>query len=263
MSSHATALPEPGAAPRTRVRRVRNRDIVPGVLAGLARALGHAPQRSALLKALWIEAKRHAAPHVTSVEATRLLGIERANVRGPAWRYCPLLVAAIAMLAECRTIFEFGTYRGDTTWLLAHNVPGARVYTLDLPGPEAMRSASLELTDPEYFATFERGTRFRDTPEAERIVQLFGDAADFDFTPYRGAMDLVYVDASHSYSYVRSDTEAALGMLSDGGTIVWDDYTYYSGIWTYLNELAPALDRPIYHLRDTRLALYSRRDLVA
>ena len=51
-------------------------------------------------------------------------------------------------------------------------------------------------------------------------------------------------------------------MLSTSGTIVWDDYTHYSGIYAYLNQLAQRLDRPIYHLLGTRLAVYSRRDLV-
>ena len=71
----------------------------------------------------------------------------------------------------------------------------------------------------------------------------------------------MYVDASHSYSYVKSDTEAALSMLSASGTIVWDDYTHYPGIYAYLNELAPTLDRPIFHVLGTRLAVHSRREL--
>jgi hypothetical protein len=51
-------------------------------------------------------------------------------------------------------------------------------------------------------------------------------------------------------------------MLTRFGTIVWDDYTYYSGIYAYLNELAPTLDAPIYHILGTRLAVYSRWPIV-
>jgi hypothetical protein len=71
-------------------------------------------------------------------------------------------------------------------------------------------------------------------------------------------MDLVYIDASHSYSAVRSDTQAAFSMLSDLGMIVWDDYTYFPGVYAYLNEIAPTLDHPIFHVLGTRLAVYSR-----
>ena len=245
-------------------RRVGNWDIVPIVLGG---AISHATDpgryRTGLLKRCWIELKRFAAPHVVNVGLSQISGLDHVQVEGGIIRQSPLVLCALATLLGCETIFEFGTYRGETTWLLAHNLPQARVYTLDLNGPEAIHSARLELTDlDEYFREWDRGARFRDTREAARITRLVGDSATFDFSPYRGAIDLVYVDASHSYSYVKSDTEAALTMLSTSGTIVWDDYTHYSGIYAYLNQLAQRLDRPIYHLLGTRLAVYSRRDLV-
>jgi predicted O-methyltransferase YrrM len=244
---------------------VRNRDILPAVLRGAIARAAADPRgaRSHLLKRLWIEVKRFSAPHVVSIEAADVAGLDQVRVDGHVMRHSPLVLCALAQLLACRSIFEIGTFRGDTSWLLAHNLPHARLFTLDLPGPESAQQARLEITDvDEYFQTWERGARFRDTPEGMRITRLAGDSATFDFSPYRGAMDLVYIDASHSYSYVRADTEAALGMLSPTGTIVWDDYTYYPGIYAYLNELAPTLDRPTYHLLGTRLAVYSRRDLL-
>jgi hypothetical protein len=258
-------IPRSDAAPRS-IRRVQNWNILSGVVAGATRRSLADPQRlrSALLKSMWIELKRFGAPNVRNIQLSNIAGIDKIRVEGPVLRHCPLVVGALGVLLDCRNIFEFGTYRGDTAWLLAHNLPRARVHTLDLSGPEAVHGAELELTDAdEYFRGWDRGARFRGTPEANRITQLFGDSATFDFSPYAGAMDLVYVDASHSYSYVRSDTEAAFTMLSASGAIVWDDYTHYPGIYTYLNELAPVLDRPIFHIVDTRLALYSRRDIVS
>ena len=255
-----------GPLPReSSIRRVRNRDILPAVIRdGIARAAADPRSaRARLLKALWIELKRFSAPHLVSVEPAQIAGLDRIRVDGHVMRHSPLVLCALARLLACRSIFEIGTFRGDTSWLLAHNLPHARIFTLDLPGVESAQHVRLEITDvDEYFRTWERGARFRDTPEAPRITALSGDSASFDFSPYRGAMDLVYIDASHSYSYVKADTEAALAMLSPTGTIVWDDYTYYPGIYAYLNELAPTLDRPIYHLLGTRLAVYGRRDLL-
>jgi len=256
------APPVATSARPARPRRVSNLDILPDVLAGLMRAFADADRRAAVAKAFWIEAKRHGGSRVVNIDASRVCGIQSANVHGPVGLHCPLIVPALAMVLGPSEMFEFGTFRGESTWLLAHNVPSARVYTLDLPGPEAVSSAKLDLTDPEYFATWDRGIRFRGTPEAGRIVQLTGDTATFDFTSFAGRMDFIYIDASHSYSYVRSDTEAALEMLSPTGAILWDDYTLYPGIFTYVNELAPTLDRPIHHVLGTRLALYSRRDIV-
>jgi predicted O-methyltransferase YrrM len=248
-----------------RVRRVRNRDILPSVLrAAAARAAADPRTRSRLLKEMWIALKRTAAPRVVNVDLASIAGLEGVRVEGHVMRHSPLVLCALASLLECEAIFEFGTYRGDTAWLLAHNLRRTRVHTLDLPGLDAVRDARLEVTDVgEYFGSWDRGARFRGTPEAERITPLAGDSATFDFSPFRGRMDLVYIDASHSYSYVRSDSEAALEMLGPRGTIVWDDYTHYPGLYAYLNELAPSLERPIYHLLGTRLAVYSRRDLLA
>jgi hypothetical protein len=174
-------------------------------------------------------------------------------------QYDAFLLAALCQVLACKTVFEIGTYHGETAWLLARNKPDVRVYTLDLPDVAAASQVKLELTDPGYFKSWNRGAKFRGTPEQDRITQLYGDSATFDFSPYRGSIDLVFIDASHSYSYVKSDTTAALEMVSEQGTIVWDDYTYYPGIFACLNELAPELDRPIVHILGTRLAIYSRR----
>jgi predicted O-methyltransferase YrrM len=58
--------------------------------------------------------------------------------------------------------------------------------------------------------------------------------------------DVIYIDASHSDSAVKSDSENAFRMLKDSGIIIWDDYCY-PGIWKYLNELAAR--RPDLNLR--------------
>jgi hypothetical protein len=41
----------------------------------------------------------------------------------------------------------------------------------------------------------------------------------------------------------------------------WDDYLYYPGVTRHLNQLSATLDRPIFHIVGTRLAVYSRIDI--
>jgi predicted O-methyltransferase YrrM len=240
-----------------------NRRLLGSVSGSLARTLitGGAGARYRLLGHLWIELQRFLAPHVTNVDLADL-GVETTLVEGDATRHCRLVLAAMCKLLQCRTVFEIGTYQGQTTWVMAHNNPQAQVFTLDLPSLDAVHQLRYPVTDPEYFVAWNRGARFLGTPEANRITQLFGDSATFDFSPYDGQMDLVFIDGSHSYEYVKSDTEAALRMLSDRGTIVWDDYLYYPGIYRVVTELSPRLDRRIFHIVGTRLAVYSRVDIV-
>lgn len=252
----------PGAAAGVPLplRRVRNRDVLAGVAMRTAATMAHRGGHArALLKSIWIELKRYGAAEVGVIPVREVEGLAGLLVEGDVLSGDRLVLCAVARLVECRQVFEFGTYHGDTAWLLAHNLPESRIFTLDLPDAAAASTVRLELTDRgQYFNDWGRGVRFAGTAEAARITPLSGDSASFDFSPFRSQMDLVFVDASHSYSYVRSDTEAALQMLSPQGTIVWDDYTHYAGIYQYLNELAPRLDQPLVHLLNTRLAVYSR-----
>jgi hypothetical protein len=209
---------------------------------------------------LWIDLKRYGARRVRNVELSRIRGIDRTRVDGPVRRHSPLVVTALSVLLECETVFEIGPDTGDTAWLLAHNLPSARIFMLE-EGSEATDQAKPGRSDQLYHLS--RGDRgVRPDAEASRITRLSGDSASFDFLAYSGTFDLVYIEGSHRYPSVRSDTEAAFGLLAELGTIVWDGYSGDPGVYAYLNDLAPSLDRPIFHLLGTRLAMYSRWDTV-
>jgi hypothetical protein len=239
-----------------------NRHLVRSISGALIETLvaNRRGSRYRLFAHLWIELQRYLATHVENVDLADLR-VESTLVEGNVTRHCRLVLCAMCRLLACRTAFEIGTYHGETSWLLARNNPGLQVFTLDFPGPDAVQHAKYRLTDPECFLAWNRGRSFTGTPEAPRITPLFGDSATFDFSPYHGKMELVFIDGSHSYDYVRSDSAAALRMLSDRGTIVWDDYLYYPGVYRHLNELSATLDRPIFHIVGTRLAVYSRLDI--
>lgn len=241
------------------------RTILPGVLVNAARkwvAGGRAPRRSRLLPDLWIDLKCYAAPHVREIAPSRLRGIDRVRVEGPVGRHSPLVVTALATLLQSETIFELGPDTADTSWLLAHNLPDARIFWLD-DGIERPRSVELGHAE-RTLRGFGKdpGLRTDLTLESNRLTRLRGDSATFDFLPYSGTADLVYVEASHRHDRMRSDTEAAFGLLSELGCIVWDGYSGDSSVYAYLNELARDPDCPIFHIRGTRLAFHSRWDIV-
>jgi len=246
------------------IGRVRNRNIVLTVLAGAARKwlTDPGPRRSHLFANLWIELKCFGAPRVRNIALTRIKGIDRVRVDGSIRRHSPLVVTALAALLESETVFELGPDTADTAWLLAHNLPNARVFWLD-EVREPSYHPKLGHTDRVYqLPGKDRGSRTDATTEAGRITRLSGDSATFDFLPYSGTADLVYIEASHRSAYMTSDTDAAFGLLSELGSIVWDGYSGDPGVYAYLNRLAPELDRPIFHILGTRLAFYSRWDIV-
>lgn len=242
-------------------KSVGNLQILPGVLwRFLANACARPKDfRYEAVRGVWNLLKEHGATAVENVNLAQIAGMEGEQLTTIGLSADRLILAGAAKRLAPRTVFEIGTYLGETTLALARSCPAAQLYTLDLPSPEARKDTALEFTDEYLFERWDRGTAFRGTPEAQRIQCLEGDSARFDFSPYEGRMDLIFIDASHSYSYVKADTQAALKMLSPDGTILWHDYPTYPGIFAYLNELALEQHLRIMHPLRSGLAFYTRR----
>jgi len=164
-------------------------------------------------------------------------------------------VACLVALAEAtraERIFEIGTYNGLTALALAANLPHVRIDTLDLP-PDLVPELPLAESD-ELHLSRAASRRYEGRPEADRITQHLGDSARFDFSPFAGAIDLVYVDGAHSREYVENDTNAAFRMVKPDGAIVWDDYSrLVPDVPALLHGLAGV---PLHRVRSTRLVVW-------
>ena len=167
-----------------------------------------------------------------------------------------------ALAKKSHNIFEFGTCTGRTTYLLARNAPDdARVGTITLT-PDTLDTYIPDAADPDNDrwtqiakeeSTFTK-FHYSDTPVASKVDQTFGDSKEFDESALAGKCDLIFIDGSHAYSYIKSDTEKSLRMAKPGGMIVWHDYSPPCvGVWKYLNELGQTM--PVKHIRGTRLAV--------
>jgi predicted O-methyltransferase YrrM len=170
-----------------------------------------------------------------------------------------LALAAICALRRPRRVFEFGTYTGSSTLIMAMNTPpDTELLTIDI-APEA-RETHRHGLGVGGFPPYEVGSIYRATAYASKITQLLGSSLTFDFTPYHGSCDLIFVDADHSYDFVKVDTATALKLLRPGGVIIWDDYIWSpqfpecAGVTRTVNELAR--ERPIYRIDGTRFAIY-------
>ena len=177
----------------------------------------------------------------------------------------PVEVQVLATLTRHlnpKAVFEIGTYSGFTALHFAHNTAAeAKVYTLDLPADfiPASGDGKLSYDDKLVLELSQRNIHnrvYRGTPHEQKIIELFGDSKTFDYSPYHGRVDLVFIDGNHSYEYVRSDTENALKMLSKQGVIIWHDFDYiiHRDIFKYLNQLSQ--ERKIYAIRNTRYAVF-------
>jgi predicted O-methyltransferase YrrM len=153
------------------------------------------------------------------------------------------IISKIVAYQKPKSIFEFGTFDGRTTINMAINSPlDTRIYTLDLPASQK-DSTKYPLTthgqysDLTYVNKPESGSRYKGREGSEKIIQLYGDSALFDYSTYKGGMDLIFVDGSHARKYTENDTEVALSMLKPGGIIIWHDYArVWPDVTAVLNE---------------------------
>lgn len=163
-----------------------------------------------------------------------------------------LFLVSLALSLRVRSVFEIGTYTGLTTWALARNLPEASVDTLDIP-EDATPCWKLDIDDVHRAAA--DNLLYERLPGGSGISQHWQDSALFDFAPYHGQVDLVYIDGAHSEEYVRSDTTHAMEMISSAGAIVWDDYWRLSpGVVTVLHQLSPKLH--LLRVPGTRLVVH-------
>jgi hypothetical protein len=164
--------------------------------------------------------------------------------------------------------FEIGTFDGRSTLnICANAATGARVYTLDLPS-EAIDETThhIEAAERKFIEKESSGARFAGTPYARQIEQIYGDSAQFDFSPFAETVDFVFVDASHSKPNVLSDARSAMQLLRKdehgkaSGMVLFHDYGEWEGVTEALEELA-ATEQPFQNLRHIQSTSFACLDL--
>jgi predicted O-methyltransferase YrrM len=169
------------------------------------------------------------------------------------------VLGAVARYLSPPMMFEFGTYDGATTLLLALNTPESTVIrSIDLPANDPIRA--LDNDDTFYTGGVLLGEAFLQRPEKKRIIQIFENTMLFDCAELRQKMGFIFVDAGHTYDCVKNDSEKALEMLGESGVIFWHDYTFgHPGVYIFLNELAAKI--PLVQIGGTTLVCYLKGQL--
>lgn len=195
-------------------------------------------------------------------DATKDISIEVLDPVGVDGNVSPLELLLISTFIKTRNptrIFEMGTFDGRTTLNMALNsTDNARLWTLDLPKTEIGNTPlPLAPLDRQFIDKDGSGARFTGKNEEKKITQLYGDTASFDFSKFNNSMDMVFVDASHSYEYLLNDSRVALKLLKDGkGIILWHDYHVWDGVTRALDELYlnDSAFKDLKHIEGTSLA---------
>ena len=101
--------------------------------------------------------------------------------------------------------------------------------------------------------------------DLSNVTSYDADSTTFDYSPFAGRCDLVFVDGGHGYAAVRSDTRNAFRLLRDErSVVVWHDYGYSSERvrWSVLEAILDGCPererRHLYHVSNTMCAVYVR-----
>jgi predicted O-methyltransferase YrrM len=168
-------------------------------------------------------------------------------------------LALITKIVQPKNVFEIGTFKGRTALNFALNSPPeCKVYTLDLP-PDAKQAAKQRAlpADQVIINASTPGIDYKGKDVSGKITQLWGSSLEFDFSPYFGNMDIVYVDGAHDYDAVIQDTINAKKMLRPGGVLIWDDFADYgdqNGVTRAVLESIPGSE--VIQVEHTHLAVH-------
>ncbi len=162
-----------------------------------------------------------------------------------------LCIAGLVTRHRPKRLFEIGTFDGRTSLNLIANAPqDARLWTLDLP-PQDVENTVYRLDEGEkaFVRKIQSGSRFLSDPHRDRIVQIYADSGQYDPGELAGTMDMVFVDGSHTYDYVLSDTRLALRLLGRSGVIIWHDY---DSVWPDVTDALNGVYRDETRLNSLR-----------
>lgn len=171
----------------------------------------------------------------------------------------PIDIALLRGLANQTTgcsYFEIGTWRGESVANVA--AVAATCYSLNLPD-ETMINMGMNKNYVGLHRFFSKNL--------PNVTHLFGNSHQFDFTPYNGKIDLVFVDGDHHYASVKNDTEKAFRLLKDeNAVIVWHDYGNNPGDvrWDVLRGILDGTPedkrKHLYRVSNTLCAIYTNKN---
>lgn len=133
-----------------------------------------------------------------------------------------IILLKLLKAVDAKTLFEFGTWEGQTARLLSNYLD--MIYTIDVPLEDLHSKSKIppiqisELRSKEMI-----GFCSRNLPN---VTQLYGDTSESEVVAMicktlASGVDAVYVDANHAYEYVLCNTFLALELAEK--VIIWHD----------------------------------------
>jgi len=134
-----------------------------------------------------------------------------------------IYLATILKQTKPKKVVEIGTFKGQTTALLAQNTPrDCEIFTIDLP-QDSVNNTSLRLHPwDEQFVSIDAKGRY--AKSFEKVSFISGDSASNNTYNGVSGAEFIFIDGSHAYEYVVNDSLRAREIAADKAIIIWHDY---------------------------------------
>jgi predicted O-methyltransferase YrrM len=168
------------------------------------------------------------------------------------------ILLSILVAFDPEAVLEIGTFFGHTTLHMAENLPQAIIHTVDLPLDfVALRPTKWMKTDYHLITAREVGKFFRTHPARSRIRQYYADTASWDFHEVGEPVPtFFFIDGSHSYDYVRNDSEKCWELCKGKGVFIWHDVDENHGaVLRLLQQWYEELGREVRQISGTPLGI--------
>lgn len=167
---------------------------------------------------------------------TRTVNIGKALSIG-GWMNAGELLHLALLAQKCESIVEVGSWMGRSTRALADNTKGTVRAVDTWNGSEEHLSCGILDGKPKGWLFDEF---LKNTADAINLspFQMMSSEAARTFGADGLSFDLIFLDASHDYENVKSDIEAWIPLLKEGGILAGHDYDpQFPGVIRAVNEL--------------------------
>lgn len=164
----------------------------------------------------------------------------------------------VGLLRGRSMILEVGTHYGYTTANLARTYPAATICTLDV-----VKDMVIKLPGFQEHELLSREDSGRECKELPNVTALYVPSDEFfEKTVTNGKVwDGIFIDGSHEYNQVLSDSYNALDVVKRGGVIAWHDvYNKPLGIDSPKVNSEPDNDGVVLALEDFKKEVFKIED---
>ncbi|HEY0262507.1 MAG TPA: class I SAM-dependent methyltransferase [Chitinophagales bacterium] len=162
------------------------------------------------------------------------------------------LLKSLCRIKENCSYFEIGTWRGESVRNVAD--VAKECYTLNL-SKQQMLALGLSEAYANAHAYFSKGL--------SNVTHLEGDSKTFDYAGLNKKFDVVFIDGSHHFDYVKSDTQKVFQhLLQENSMVVWHDYAYspedvrFEVFNAILDGVPKEFHGNLYHVANTMCAVF-------